>query len=528
LRKKNPTFTTIGDFADKFFDSNPGKEKEKVFLDEKYFCLAFNSKGEVKLFPIRGIIRHKADSHRMFEVVLAYGRKIIVSEHSSFFTLVNGKVECIETKNLKSGDIVLVPAKIILPEEKELKIDLLKKFLKIGPPGNLMVESDKLEDFLSRRAYKKVKDFFGEVVLFSKKQREIIRNERLNKKLTQSQLAKAIGISKSVLSLFERGKCNLKKENADKLLKLLELSLKYKVKVDGRATQVLKLVKKKNKSRKSVTKNRFLMKSLDSETLNYLLEECNDLKLYLEGTNNNRTKFPRFLEIDEDLAFFLGVFVADGSINKKMKIVRIFLGTKKRFYKECKKRIIKFLKKRGISYTIFKTKEFVEEIRIYSQIMLFLLADILKAGTKRVNGRRGVHKNIPDILFSAPKKVKRAFIEGYLKSDGYFVKGEYLISTVSEKIYKKLPYLSHSCNPPVVFTRVKNTSTGVIYLGHTVKYERVKGVFGNLVAILVISVKEVKCPTSWVYSLLVETDMEGNFICGYGGICQQAVWEDLE
>ncbi|MEO2154078.1 MAG: DNA topoisomerase, partial [Aquificota bacterium] len=234
-----------------------------------------------------------------------------------------------------------------------------------------------------------------------------------------------------------------------------------------------------------------------------------------------KTKFSRFLKLDEDFAFFLGVFVADGSVNKNRGYIRLYFGKSKPFYKEVKTRVISFLQKKNIKFKLFQISEKLEELRVYSQLLAIVLTDVLKVGVRGVKNRRSEEKDIPNILFIAPRRVKKAFVEAYIKSDGSPNGNNFVVSTVSERIYKKLPYLSHSCDFPVVFTTKRKTPKGVIYIGHTVSYKKVKKYWGNLVSVKIIEIEEIKdYPYPWIYDLSVDTDTEGNFICGRGGVCQ--------
>ena len=515
-----PLFTTIGEFADALFGyKSSDNDREQFLLEEDYFCPSFDRNGKIKLHRIRGIVRHKANRHKLFRVKTSYGREIVASEHHSFFALRGGKVTPVKTSELKKGDKILVPKTLNLTE-REISIDLLKEFLKLGIE-NVIVESKCLEEYLKKKSLKRAENFFGKVVIFDESTREVIRKKRESLGISQRELAQKMGVNQSVISLFERGKINLRLENAKKLLKILDLNLPYRVDTDGRVKQLQKLVGKEYKSRKALVRDKKSLNKLTEDELEYILQNCKDVKIYFKGTNNTKTTFDRFLKIDKDFAFFLGVFIADGSIDRRKGFIRLFLGRRKVHYGEIKKRIMEFLKKNKINYSVFKDKRApLEEIRIYSRILGYILSDLLKVGVRGVNTRRGEAKDIPDILFVAPKGVKKAFVEAYLKSDGSKVGNRFTIVTVSKKIYQKLPYLSHSCGLPVVFTKVRKTHKGEIYTGHTVEYKRTNR-FGDLVEASIIHIEEVKnYPYEWIYDLSVETDTEGNFICGKGGVCQ--------
>jgi len=517
-----PVFTTVGEFAERFFDGvGQDGNRHEVFLPDGYYCLSFDSSGRVGLHRIRGIVKHKASKYKLFRVTTAYGREIVASEHHSFFTLRSGKIRTVRTEELREGDLVLVPKQLRLPERK-IRIDLVVEFLKRGYADRVVVKSAKLEKFLAERAFRRARIFFGKVAIFSEEQRALIKRRREEKGLSQAKVATLVGVRQSVISLFENGKSNLKKEVADRLLEVLDLKVGYRTQVDGRALQTLRLVNKNGKSRKSSTKDCHLLSKLDSEALEFLVNSCDDAVLYMTGTNTDRTRIPRYLELDDDFAFFLGCFVADGSINRKRGFIRIYLGTQKPFYSEVKERILRFLKRYRIYHSVFHTASSrMEEIRISSQVLSFVLSDVLKAGVRGVTGRRSEEKDIPDLLFVSPRSVRKAFVEGYLKSDGTPVgEGKFAVTTVSEKIATKLPYLSHSCGYPVVFTRRRKVSGGYVYHGHTVGYTKAKDTFGDLVCVPIKEVREIKYTHPWIYDLSVETDTEGNFVCGYGGICQ--------
>ncbi|MEO2154079.1 MAG: hypothetical protein ABGX24_06630, partial [Aquificota bacterium] len=124
---EKPIFTSVGEFVDRFFDTGNGSFREEKILPKRFYCLAFDKEGKVKLRPIKGVVRHKADLHRLYRIKTSYGREIIASEHHSFFVLKDGKPRPVETKKLSVGDEILVPANINLPE-REIVLDLLKEF----------------------------------------------------------------------------------------------------------------------------------------------------------------------------------------------------------------------------------------------------------------------------------------------------------------------------------------------------------------------------------------------------------------
>ncbi|NPA13715.1 MAG: helix-turn-helix domain-containing protein, partial [Aquificae bacterium] len=317
---EKPIFTSVGEFVDRFFDTgcsllrfltpltptfktsvntraNNGSFREDKILPKRFYCLAFDKEGKVKLRPIKGVVRHKADLHRLYRIKTSYGREIIASEHHSFFVLKDGKPRPVETKKLSVGDEILVPANINLPE-REIVLDLLKEFINNGSFENIEVESKCLESFLIEIAVEKVDKFFGKVAVFDTEGLKKIKQKRLKLGISQAKLAELIGVVQSAISLFESGKSNLKVEKAQKLLDILGLKIPFDIKVDGRVQQVQKLVSKTKKSRKATTRGKRLLSVLNLEILNFLLKNCTDLTLSLKGTNSNKTKFSRFLKLD--------------------------------------------------------------------------------------------------------------------------------------------------------------------------------------------------------------------------------------
>jgi len=141
------------------------------------------------------------------------------------------------------------------------------------------------------------------------------------------------------------------------------------------------------------------------------------------GINYGKVNFPRFLQINKYLARFLGFYVSEGSTRKTKYTSGVFLAArKKKMQKLMKESVEKGLK--------LKTRSNWRGIAIDSQIAHYIIKYIFKAGVGSYN------KEVPQLIFSAPSKIKWEFLKAYFLGDGHIskAKNRIVLTTVSRKL----------------------------------------------------------------------------------------------
>ncbi|MBN2121639.1 AAA family ATPase [Candidatus Micrarchaeota archaeon] len=119
-----------------------------------------------------------------------------------------------------------------------------------------------------------------------------------------------------------------------------------------------------------------------------------------------RKRFPALIDVDEDFSTFLGLWVAEGSYNRK-DTVRISVSRKE------EKKAAALCRKLFGHATIYRKKNSnASDIYMGSKPLYVLMHDILGI-------HDGAHeKSVPDIAFSLGKKNMGAFLRGYFSGDG--------------------------------------------------------------------------------------------------------------
>ncbi|RTZ68583.1 MAG: reverse gyrase, partial [Aquificaceae bacterium] len=134
-----------------------------------------------------------------------------------------------------------------------------------------------------------------------------------------------------------------------------------------------------------------------------------------------RTKkeLSRFVELDKDLATFIGLWVGDGSYHRD-RYVRI----------SCRdKEILELINRLGEKFKFnYSLESDGVTVVIHSKFLSQFMKKVLK-----VEGKAQT-KRVPEIIFSSSKKIISAFLKGLFSADGTVSKGEANLTTVSEML----------------------------------------------------------------------------------------------
>lgn len=147
------------------------------------------------------------------------------------------------------------------------------------------------------------------------------------------------------------------------------------------------------------------------------------------GTNQyTKVRNEKKIEVTEDLAYFLGWYVAEGCNTKYT--ISLCIGGKREQAEEVLKVGEKVFQRKGWIHTAFKKgyKNPVYNVLFSSQSLASLFRDIC--------GQHAGNKKIPEVILNSNENIQEAFIYGLLSGDGHYnpMRKTWLLTTKSEKL----------------------------------------------------------------------------------------------
>lgn len=538
---EQPKFSSVGAISEEILSSSRGLlvtneasgRHEKLIFESnennEFYVPAFNRAGEVQLRRIRGVVKHKTKGHQIYKVTTSYGREIEASECHCFYGVVDGKIKKLKTEDLTVGQQILIPKKIDLPA-KPLQIDLLSEFRKVPELAKRVLVSGRcVEEYLVSRAIKRsAKCLNGEpIAVLPPESRERLKTARLQKGMTHSSLAKILGVSQPSICWYEK-KGTIREITLKKILDILDIdpkSLSFSVKNGSIFSLVgeYSRISSRRKSRKAVTKDRILLSQIDDEMFEFLSKR-NDYFLSSRNKDwlpNKGGCFARFLDIDADLAYLIGLFIADGSVSSR-HWVRLYYGKDKKS-RGVEAKLQSICSRLGLKYAIYD-KAPATEFRIHTAMLGFIFKYILRLTPPKII-KKSSGKSIPDCFFTATDNVLQSLLKGLFDGDGHYGKSWRLAST-SKEIFHKLPYLFLKTGKifsmrPIEQEENKQT----LYSGYLAKegLRKAESFSDHLCLVEIKGIEKTEYKGEWIYDFSVETDNDegGNFVCGIGGVCQK-------
>ena len=176
----------------------------------------------------------------------------------------------------------------------------------------------------------------------------------------------------------------------------------------------------------------------------------------LGGREAIQVPAPATIVLSEEFCWFLGFFVAEGYVGK---------GFASLYQKEAPlvERCAKLLTSMGL-VTSSRLQRGLTEVRVFSKAFVSMLS--LATVSRRVGSGKGSqarYKKVPDFVFAASDASKVAFLQGFLKGDGWEEEGsELLFGTSSRELANGLMIL---CEQLDIFptVRVKRTKGATAY-----------------------------------------------------------------
>lgn len=168
------------------------------------------------------------------------------------------------------------------------------------------------------------------------------------------------------------------------------------------------------------------------------------------------TKSINEYEIDEELAYILGRYVADGHIRKTKRKGRIDSYQYQVILSIGSSKIEKFKKKvTRRHYSCYEHSQSVFRC-------VFSSMELLDFITTSGFGTSAHEKNIPEFIYNLPENIRASFLEGYMDGDGAYVQlyDEYVASTVSPRLAFGLQRLITSVHKTNVSVRLDKSIRG--------------------------------------------------------------------
>lgn len=142
------------------------------------------------------------------------------------------------------------------------------------------------------------------------------------------------------------------------------------------------------------------------------LNEDGILEVKKRGFRKTWDNIPRFVSIDEDFAYFLGLFTAEGSCSSRNERLtggmRLSLHAKEL---NLAKRAADFLSRFDVNATChYKETDNKMDVTFCCLPLVNFISKSVGLGSK--------NKKVPDFIFGSPLKVQKSFLEGLLDGDG--------------------------------------------------------------------------------------------------------------
>ena len=233
---------------------------------------------------------------------------------------------------------------------------------------------------------------------------------------------------------------------------------------------------------------------------------------------NGKGKIPVIYELDEDFAKILGAYIAEGSIyirNKKgmtKEGAHIFVCGHNAQSLEILKTLLikKFNKKFNLTSAGFDKNG--ENFRIQgNSSTAFLYKFVIDCG----QGCEG--KKVSPFILSSNKEIQKAFIDEYVKGDGYYETKNRIypllgIQTKSKKLVEGLSIIGLNLRygiPSIQYREEKKA-----YHLRFVKYNKDSKNYKSLTGLVPKTIEEIKPKDGYVYDISVQDN--NNFVCASG------------
>jgi DNA gyrase subunit B len=549
---------TIGDFIDAALRRHHAPEGgvERVVGEDLGEVLCFGLDDHaVRFRPIRAVIRH--DIHEaLFEVKTAHGRSVKVTASHSVFVHEEGEVRLKRGDALRVGDRLVAPRTLRLPSDGPARVDLLRALHAVPEAASqVWVRGPAVEDWYKDR----VTAEHGDNPSLTEARVELpepLRAElyalRRARGISNAALCEAVGVRQPVTFYgWEKGSSRPTVTHLRAYLAAIGADVDA---VMARATVgPSRLERVWEEQYRGAPTNRVRpyvrLSSLDAEDLAWFSDR-DDLALTPE--HYALKGISRWVDVDGSLMTLLGFYLAEGSCSDRNG-VRVAVGpSNSPFAQEIRDAFVKVF---GLDPAAYEYDSRVGEMKLVHRVATLAWQHVF--GFHAVDS---LSKRVPDLVFSASREHRLAFLRGYLLGDGTVSDGKLSWATSSPHIASGVMYLLSSLdvvaslsrhepdgvarevrgepcvtrNPHWTLTVAARSELHTLHAvwkdhrGASSVTERLRSerpevnrrfepIDGDLLSLEVTSIREVPATNGKVYDFSVEGDE--NFIAGMGGIC---------
>ncbi|HSK74551.1 MAG TPA: toprim domain-containing protein, partial [Pyrinomonadaceae bacterium] len=527
-------FVRVGDFID---DCAEGRRKA-----EDYRVTAFDLEtNDLEFRPIKAAIRHKTDEP-IYKISTRYNRSVKVTRGHSVFVWEDGKIKLKEADKIKVGEYVVASRRLPKPAFNLHEVDLLETFYRAGEIENLYLQGKAVGEMAKKRVLAKVRrpELWSEsrVEISAENWQRLVRRRQANG-VSQKRAAEFIGAKQPItVSHWERGVNRPIQSHFESYLEAIGWNEQIEIQFAPSKIEAAAgfLTETKN-ARWRETSDYKLFADFTAEEIAALGD---DVKIVPRAHADKA--FSRYLPVTMELAWFLGWFVAEGTLSRHQ--VSLNLGEKDApFVAELISAVEKTFGETPRIYHDLESKG----VKLYFHSVL--AARLLRAWKA---AGKAHEKRLPDAVFSMPEQLQTAFLEGYFLGDGTMSRNRVSFTTNSKDLKDGLLYLLGQFGVVVgvcemepqgndliqtrhryfnvsfggkkqleemraVWSRHSNATKMEAYL---LQPQRQKQEFisldGDLMALKVTSNKIEGNTSEYVYDFSVQDDE--NFICGVGGL----------
>ncbi len=538
--------TSIGDFIDACIDGDREAGRYQVM------CFDLNTH-ETRFRPIKAVIRHRNDEP-MYRITTRYNRSVKVTASHSVFTLENGVVTLKKGNQVKVGDTLVASLRLPRPTVSPTTIDLIETFAQAGLTDALYIVGKDVRAIAAQRTLARVgrPELWSEarVALSLDGWRRLIA-QRESVGMTQTQVATAIGVKQPItISHWERGVNRPIASHFEKYL--ATIGWQDEIAYERVPSKIEERLAQDDLSRNARWREVSDYKLFDDFTPEELEQLGADVRLAPRA--HNHKSFARHLPITRDLMWFLGWYMAEGTLSKHQ--ISLNLGRKDEpFLAELSAAIETTFGEAPRRYDSPKNAGFK-----------FYFQSVMAARLIRAWGldKRAHEKRVPDIVFSLGEELQQAFLEGYFLGDGTTTGANVSFTTNSPTLKDGLLYLlgqlglvastTHmqpqtAADAPIqtrhdyytvaicgkeqlgqcraIWGRHANApKVDALLARETRKPMDYVRISDDLIGLRVLSCDEIAPVGEYVYDFSVEDDE--NFICGSGGLCAHNTDADVD
>lgn len=509
-----------------------------------YRVISFDQATHATRFcPLKAVIRH-GHEEPMYKLTTRYNRSVKVTSSHSVFVWEKGQVVLKKGSEIRPGDYLVASRRLPRPDLHPTQIDLLETFYRAELTKSLYVKGEDVRRVAGARLLAKVErpDLWNEPrVLLETAGWQQLKQARQAAGTSQKQVAALCGAKQPItVSQWERG---INRPILSQFLSYLEaVGWSDNIVYEQLPSKLERLLDQDDTSQNARWRQVSCYKPLDEFTAAELAQLGAEVEIVPQAHGNKA--FSRYLPITDELMYFLGWYVAEGTLSQHQ--VSLNLGTKdERFIPELKEAI---------------AHVFGENLRQYNDpnsygIKLYFHSVAAARLLQAWGLAKPAHqKQLPDILFSLPESKQLAFLEGYFLGDGTTIGKNISFTTNSPQLKDGLLYLlgqlgilATSCHhqpstrpdAPIqtrhpyytitvcgkeqlqglrsIWQRHTNAPQLEAFLANpNRKAQAFVPISEDLMGLRVLSAEEIAPVGDYVYDFSVEEDE--NFVCGTGGI----------